>query len=140
MTMGLESSAAAQFIYTKLAADSALTAIVGSRIYDQEAPQNATYPYVVFSFLSGVDLPVAGGGRLWSNMLFLVEAVGHVSSFGGNLGTAAARIDAVLQASNGSVTDGTISACVREENFRMVEELAGEQYRRIGGRYRIYAS
>lgn len=140
MTLGLEPSAAAQFIYGKLSADTALTAVVSTRIYNQEAPQNATYPFVVFSFLSGIDYPIAGGGRLWTNMLWLIEVVAKTSSFGGDLKTAAGRLDAALQATSGSVTDGAVSACVREEAFQLAEVgPGGEQYRRLGGRYRIFA-
>lgn len=140
MTLGLEVLAAAQHIYGKLAADSALTAVVSTRIYHQEAPQGVSYPFVVFSFLSGIDYPVAGGGRLWTNQLWLIEAVDKASSFGGNLRTAATRLDAALQATDSTVTDGVISACVREEAFSLAEVgPGGEQYRRMGGRYRIYA-
>lgn len=140
MTQGLEPIAAAQHIYSVLAADTALTAVVSTRIYHQEAPQGVAYPFVVFSLLSGIDYPIAGGGRLWSNMLWLIEAVDKTSSFGGNLKTAVGRIDAALQATRSTVTDGVISACVREEAFSLAEVgPGGEQYRRMGGRYRIFA-
>lgn len=37
-----------QYIYTKLAADSAVTALVGTRIYPVFLPQNAEYPAIVY--------------------------------------------------------------------------------------------
>lgn len=43
-------------ILTVLSAESTLTAIVGARIYNEEAPQNPTYPLIVYSiFIDEVD-------------------------------------------------------------------------------------
>lgn len=138
MTTGNETLAAEQWLYTTLAAASALTAIVSTRIYADEVPQTATYPLVRFAFLSAVDRPVAGGARMLSNLLYQVEVIAQASSFAGNLATAAAALDAAIHAKNGSASAGTIVACVREEPFRAAEMgEGGLPFRRLGGRYRL---
>lgn len=137
MTQGKEMLAAAAWLYSKLAADSALTAVVSTRIYNEVAPQNATYPLVVYQMQSAVDLPAAGGGRILTNSQWLVRAISTAPTFGGDLATAATRIDVVLQAAEGSVTDGYVVACVRSRVFQMVESDSGVQYRHLGGFYEI---
>jgi hypothetical protein len=140
MSAGLESVVADQFIYEKLAADAALTAIVGSRIYGDSVPQGAQYPYILFQFLSAVDRRTVGPNRLLTNMLYIVQVVDAATSYGGDMSTVAARIDAVLHASSGTTASGQAFACVREEQFRLVERLADKtEIRRLGGRYRILA-
>jgi len=41
-----------QIIYGRLSATSAVTALVSTRIYPDMAPQNATFPYIVFQKLN----------------------------------------------------------------------------------------
>ncbi len=140
MSAGIESFVADQHIFNKLSSDASLTAIVGSRIYADEPPYGATMPYVLIQFLSGVDRRIVGKKRFFASMVYLVTVVMQTTSYGGNLKTAAERIDAVLHASSGATADGTVFAVVREESFRMTERLeGGVQVRRLGGRYRILA-
>jgi hypothetical protein len=138
VTAGIEPLVADQFIYGKLFGDSALTAIVGSRIYADSVPQSATRPYVLFQMLSGIDRRTVGPNRLLTNLLYLVQVVAESTSYAGDMATAAKRIDAVLHAASGTTTDGSTYACVREEPFRLAERLADNtEIRRLGGRYRI---
>lgn len=139
MTAGIELLAAREWLYAKLAADATLTGIVGTRIYAELAPENATFPFVLVTEMSpGNDLRVVGTGRIWSEPLFLVQAVDQTASYTGNIKTLATRIDAVLHGSSGPATDGTVWACVRERPFTMPETgPGGVQYRHLGGMYRV---
>jgi hypothetical protein len=142
MTAGLELLAAREWLYAKLAGDATLTGIVGARIYAEQAPENATFPLLMVVEQSpGNDLRVVGTGRIWSDPLFQVKAVDQTASYAGNLATLAARIDAVLHGSSGSATNGKVWACARERPFSMAETgPGGEQYRHLGGLYRVMAA
>jgi hypothetical protein len=61
-------------LYTKLKAGTALTAeIGGTRIYLEQAPQEATLPYVVLSRIAGSDL--YGSKRRIRRYIYAVKAV-----------------------------------------------------------------
>ena len=133
-----ETLVAEQWLYSVLAADSQLAAIVGTRIYAYVAPQGATMPFVVYQNQAGRDVRGVGPLRLMANMLYVVKVVAQTNTFG-TLETAANRIDAVLQAASGSNVRGTVIACVREQPFSLVESLETGQYRHLGGIYRLWA-
>lgn len=52
--------AAARRVYANLSGSAALAAIVGTRIYQDQAPQGADFPYLVFSFPAVTDTPFIG--------------------------------------------------------------------------------
>ena len=133
-----ETLVAEQWLYTVLAADTALAAVVGTRIYAYIAPEGAAFPYVVYQNQAGRDIRGVGPLRIMANLLYVVKVVGQTNSFGA-LETAANRIDTVLQAASGTPTRGTVIACVREQPFALVESLDTGQYRHLGGIYRLWA-
>lgn len=137
-----ETSAAEKWIYSKLAADAALTAIVGTRIYHDRIPQDVANPYpcVVFAYQSGRDVRGVGAWRAWSNLLYVVRGIDETEDYLGNLQTIANRIDAVLHGASGTTSEGTVWASVREEPFRMSEEGPGGRiFGHLGGIYRVLA-
>lgn len=133
-----ELNAADKWIYTALSGDAQLTAIVGPRIYAEQAPQGAALPYVVFNFQGGADLMSVGPYRVWTNALMLVRGIAETASYAGSLATIADRIDAILHAQSGSNVDGVVYAAVRERPFRMPEMGNGRQFRHAGGIYRLW--
>lgn len=135
-----ELNAIDKFLYDQLAGDSALTDVVGQRIYGEMAPDEAAFPYVVYQFLTGNDLAVINGTRIWSNCTYMVKAIDEAQSYEGDLKTAAGRIDAVLHKQSGSNANGTVYSSVREQPYRMLEPDQGRQFRHLGGIYRILAS
>lgn len=70
----LEAAIAEKWLYGELAADAAVAALVGTRIYTGMAPHNATYPFVVFSLIDGFD-HTTQGVRLMADLEYLVEGV-----------------------------------------------------------------
>jgi len=127
-----------EWIYDTLSADSTLTGLVSTRIYDGLAPQGAAFPFVVFNHQGGSDLRGVGSERVFNNSLYQVKAVTKGGSFSSGA-TIADRIDALLQAASGTTSDGVILGCVREQAIMLIEQQSGVEYRHVGGIYRIYA-
>lgn len=138
MVVATETTRAEAFIYGLLAADTALAALVAGRIYGYQADQGAPLPVVVFQQQSGVDLLAPGPVRIWSNLLYLVKAIGQGTGWAG-VAPIAARIDAVLHGAQGpGPGPGQVYICYREQPFTLAETQAGVQYRHLGGVYRLF--
>ncbi len=131
-----ETVAAERWLYTVLSGDATLAGLV-SGVFAYMAPSTASLPYVVYTMQSGRDLNGLGPTRWWSDTRYLVRGIAETTTFGGDLKTIADRIDAVLQAASGTVVDGTVVVCVREQPFSMVEVANERQYRHLGGVYRL---
>jgi hypothetical protein len=138
MTAGLEAATAEEHIYGLLHGDATLMGLVGD-IWDTQAPQGATFPFVVYQFMTGNDLMEVASIRIWSNMLFLIKVVGQTGNYS-DLNAAVARIDTLLHRTSGAVADGTVWACIRQQVFRLPEMVSGKQYRSAGAIWRIYAT
>lgn len=127
-----------QWLYATLSGDVTLMALV-SGVHNALASQGAALPYVVFNFQGGGDVRGVGPTRIMTSALYQVKAVGSGASYAG-LKTAVDRIDVLLQGASGSVTDGWIYSCVREQPIAYVETTTGgAQFRHLGGFYRIVA-
>lgn len=90
-------------IFSKLSGGTALvTALGGTAIYCQEAPEGASLPYVVFTF--------AGGGKENLNPSALINTVYYVIAYSDSkpeAGTIMALVDALLQGGSLTVTGYT---------------------------------
>lgn len=148
MSIGVELTRADLFVWDRLANDATLFAALGSPggsekgVFGERAPQGSTLPYVVFSVAAeGPDRRSLGGGRIAVRPLYLVRAYAQTRSWQGILKTLADRIDARLHlpAFVGAVAgDGRVGGCLRESAFRQVEEEAGQEFRALGGFYRLW--
>lgn len=136
----MESNGIAKWIYATLAADSAISALIGTRIYEGPAPQTTAYPFIRYDQQSTLDVRGATEAtRIMVNELWLIRAVAETESYQGNLATLADRIDALFQNTNGSATGAVVFNSAREFAMRMPEDEQGISYRHLGGIYRIYA-
>jgi len=128
-----------RWLYTVLSNDLQIQGQVGSRIYADEAPQNAAVPMLIFAFLGGSDRLLALRGRL-SSVLYLVRAVDEGSSYDSVL-TVADRIDEVLTTAVptfGTILDDTrITSCYREQPHQRKDSQFGVPTVYLGGYYRI---
>lgn len=136
---GVESLIVDEWLYTIFSGDATLAGLIGTRIYNQLAPEEASFPLLLFSFQSGQDVTVMGPTRLFVAGTYLVRGVAESHSFGGSLETIAGRIDSLLQAKSGTPVRGHVLMCVREAPFAMTEQRAGRIYRHLGGTYRLWA-
>lgn len=140
-----ELTRAAEWIYTRLAGTSAVTAIVGSgsaaRIYADVAPPGAAWPFVIFQHQGSVDVTGQNPGtRVLVSSLWTIKAVGRGESYAA-LATLADAIDTAMQGAAGTADDATIYSCVREQPIQFAElddsTTPGEQWRHLGALWRV---
>jgi|GEM_PF-1006992 len=130
-----------QWLYTLLTSDTGpgkINTLVDGRIYAYQAPGEATYPVVVYSRQAGHDVVGVGAARIMVSEVYQVKAVGKGSTVSfGTIGAIADRIDTLLHGASGSVMDGRILSCVREQVICYVENSGSDVYSHLGGLYRI---
>lgn len=128
-----------RWLFSVLANDATIVNNVGTRVFADEAPQNATVPMLLFAFLGGSDRLLALRGRL-SSVLYLVRAVDEGSSYDSVLDVAD-RIDEILTTvvpPTGTVIDDTrITSCYREQPHQRKDSQYGIPTVYLGGYYRI---
>lgn len=131
-----ELTRAERWLYRRLTGDARLAELVGGRVYGHTADPEAAYPLVVFFPTGGHDTRVVGGMRVMSRETFAVKVIGRGASLA-PLEEIADRIDAALQGAAGAVPGLEIASCVRERAFAYAETDGGEEYRHLGGYYRL---
>lgn len=130
------STRADQWLATVLKADSAVSALVGTRVYADVAPQGATFPVVVAQFMAaGPDEYVVGPYLLYSNMLFVVKAIDKTNSYRQDIADAA---ESALHNKTGNATGAKIIYCRRETPMRLVDVVNNVEYRHLGASFRIW--
>jgi len=124
----------------KLANDATLLALCPNGVYVDEAPAGSTR-FVIVSLVEEADAGMFGG-RAFEDGLYQVEAQ-MLSTAGGNIKAAAARIDALLEQGTLTVAGYSTMALYRESRIRLTEvdavDTAIRWYRR-GGNYRVMMS
>jgi Protein of unknown function (DUF3168) len=135
-SVGIELPTAERWLYEALSGDSALTALVDDRIFEELGPAGSAYPFVTIQYLAAEDAVTVGANRVWVRAIYRVRATAKTDSFrDAGLRAAADRIDAVLHRGQGEVTgEGGVWACVRERPFRLREP----GFRHLGAEYRLY--
>jgi hypothetical protein len=124
----------------KLANDATLLALCPNGVYVDEAPPGSTR-FVIVSLVEEADGGIFGG-RAIEDALYQVEAQ-MLSTAGGNIKAAAARIDALLEQGSLTVAGYSVMALFRESRIRVTEvddvDNAIRWFRR-GGNYRLVVS
>lgn len=134
----IEIARAMEWIHDTLAADTDISNLVSTRIYDGVAPQGAAYPFIVFNHQGGADARGVGTYRAFDNSLYQVKAVTQSESYTSSILIADA-IDAVLQGASGTKDGGYIGPAVREQSLMLTEVSKGIVYKSAGGLYRLLA-
>jgi hypothetical protein len=137
--MANEVHLASEFIYHRLTADAALTALVGPRVYHEFAGPSAVYPHVLILFLAATDANAVGADqRIFTRPLFLVEAVTAENTWA-TAQSIADRIEARLLGASGTQSGVTILGMYREGPMRRVEITPeGQRINHYGGRWRSF--
>jgi len=131
---------AEEWLYATLTGDSALAAVVGGRVFSEQAPRGTPLPAVIFSFVVGNDVVTSSQDRIMVDALYTVRGTKQAASYDADLVTIANRIDALLQRSDGgSGTGAVVFTSYREEPLKRIELDEGIEYRALGGTYRILA-
>lgn len=129
-------------LVAKLAGDATLAALMqsGAFVFMDEAPMGSQ-KFVIVSLVDEADVGKFGG-RSHEDALFLVEAR-MLSTAGGNIKTAAARIDALLEGGSLTVAGYSLMTLHRESRTRFIdvdEVDASIRWYRRGGQYRVVMS
>lgn len=134
---------AAAWLYETLAGDATLAGMLavapsgGPGVYDTEAEEGATFPYVVFDAREQSSVLGTGARRVWQDGVWIVRGVAEGESFG-ELEGIANRIDALLHRQSGTVEGGRAEA-FQEDPFELAYSIGGRKFRELGGAYRVYA-
>lgn len=132
-----DSAAIDAALVTKLLGDGTLSAAMPDGVFfDQSAP--GAQRFVIVSLVDAHDVPKFGG-RAYEDALYLVEARA-LSTSGGDVKAAAARIDALLEDGTLTPTGYGLMTMHRESRVRMLEVDAIDptiRWQRRGGRYRV---
>ena len=118
-------------LFTTLTAATGITALVSTRVYNTQAPQEATEPYIIFNKQSDISDYTFGAPKFRS-FGYLVKGVCH-SRYPKAAGAIDDAIEAALHDAALSVSGWTLLYCRRESGVHYAE---GE-YTHRGGVYRI---
>jgi hypothetical protein len=138
-----ELSKTERWIYHALSTDAQLAAVVGTRIYHDQAPETASVPYVIFDYQFGEDVNGVGTCRLIARNTYQVKVISREND--DNTRLVADRIDEVIgkavRAQHPS--DLTFKFSGRRTSPVSYTEPARDSsrfFRHLGGLYRIDAS
>ena len=138
--MSVDSSDIDAALVMKLGSDATLLALCPNGVFMDEAPQGMT-KFVIVSLIDESDEAVFGQ-RAYEDALYLVEAR-MLSTSGGNIKAAAARIDVLLNDVSIAASGYTWMTVYRESRVRQTEvdevDPSIRWYRR-GGNYRVQMS
>lgn len=132
-----DSSVIENALMAKLGSDATLLALCPNGVYYDVAPPNSTR-FVVVSLIEEVDEGVFGG-RAYEDALYQVKAV-MSSKANGDIQSAAARIDALLDDGTLTASGYTLMAICRESRLRTTEpddEDPAIRWFHRGGHYRV---
>lgn len=121
-------------LFSKLTGTPSLVAIVGARIYDTSAPQNAVYPQVVFQHVSGGDSN--SSPRRDFTVTYRVEGV---STNHEQAQAISGAIDSALHQQELTIAGWSNYRCEQTDLFNRAEMLSLILYYRKGGFYQISA-
>ena len=136
-----ESFRVEQWLYSLLSSDTGtggVSTLVSGRIYAYVAPSGAVFPFVIYSRQAGHDVMGVGTVRIMASEVYQVKVVGKAATVAlGTIKAIADRIDTLLQGATGTVVDGRVLSCVREQGISYVETSGSDVYSHLGGLYRI---
>jgi hypothetical protein len=139
--MAHEVFSAQAWIYTALTTDNEILPVVGERVYHAQAPEGATFPFVIFAMLSEVDVQGVGTARIQALTLFQIKLVTQGAP-DESARAAVDRIDAVIGQAVRQVQGGHTISARREGAISYVEPqpASGALFHHNGGLYRLYIS
>src|SRR5512146_2371581 len=128
------SNAIAAGLFSALSAGTALVTSLGSaKIYRTQAPDNAQFPYVVFSLYAGGPLNISPSDI--RELVYFVRAYGWSQA---QVGTIDGQITALLHHKAVTVSGYTNLFTNREQDLENVEnQPSGQPIYMAGGLYRI---
>lgn len=130
---------AQKYIVDKLSGAASVTAAVSTRIYADQAPENTTFPYVLFNLLGALDSRGNNTRRLLARPLFQIKVIskGSPSTV---VRTAVDAIDDLFQTAVNDVSEGFVFSARRELPISYVEPArdSAQVFTHYGGLYRLF--
>lgn len=130
-----------RWLSTVLRADPTLVAAASGGVYRGHIPAGRSYPVVLIEYIAPLDDTDGNAGfRVWTRLRYLVRGIVE-SNTDASVQTIADRIDAVLHAVQGGVSDVGIAYCKRVKPY--YQEMQGVDSKRTyihsGGEFEIAA-
>lgn len=126
-------------LYSKLVSDSAIKALVGERIYYQQAPTGADFPYVIFDKTTGTKIRALQAKATIKTEVWMVKGVDRSTS-SNVVDELADAIDALLDEGTITVSERTVLDLHLVGDFAYPENSGDQQYRHAGGNYAVVLS
>ena len=130
-------------LYGKMAGDTTLNALLGApasgyskAIYHQEAPQGATFPFVVFQKSSGIPTEAMGDPDALDTDVWLIKGIDKSTS-ADTVEAIQARLQALLNDASLSISGATLLYLRRQSDVEYPETDNGVTYRHAGALYRL---
>lgn len=127
-------SNAAGWIFTKLTTDATLTALIGTRVYRDQAPEKAAYPFIAISLIDVVPVKNAFADILMDGERWQIKTVDDGKSYA-TVNSIAARVRTLLHKTSGS---GVLSSVLDAEFTQSETDDAGNMYKTIIMDFRVH--
>lgn len=121
------------WIYSVLTGSTSLAALVSTRIYRDEAPENTAFPYVVMQQIDAVPVQNAFRDRLMDGERWQVKAVNKANSYT-TVNSIAAIVETLLHKTRGS----NVVSSVLEFKMPMPEKDNGVTYKSMILDFRVH--
>ena len=129
---------AQKWIYDKLSGDTDVAEAIGTRIYADQAPEDAADPYIVFSLQGGFDTRGVGTVRVQTNPVFQIKVV-CAGAPTDTVRLLADRIDELFQEAVTEPSEDLVFSSRREQPIHYVESQpdSASRWTHTGGLYRL---
>lgn len=128
------------WLTTTLKAAAAVSAIVGSRVYDTDIPPGATYPVVLFEQLDSTPAVTHDGIWIMTTLTYRVRGIVTDLSAAAAAGNLAAAIVAAIHRQGGTAAGGNVWECQKVADYQRYETLPERRYRHLGGDFQLVVS
>lgn len=128
-----------QFLFSKIAALPEVNSLVGTRVYREIAPQNATLPLIIFARIDQEDL--AAIGQPVTSAIYTYDVQIHAE--GESATPLVAAADAIAKALDGaSASVGSAYVAARKVRDTRVPTYVvdGLIHQRVGSEYELFAA
>ena len=127
-------SNAASWIYSTLTTDATLSALISTRVYRDQAPEAATFPFVTFTQIDAVPVKNAFADILMDGERWQISAYDDGKTYT-TVNSIAARIRTLLHKTRGS---NVVSSVLEAEFTRSETDSAGNMYKSIIMDFRVH--
>lgn len=138
---GAETVVVDEWLDELLSTDTELTTLLGAegKVFDGVAPDATPYPFVVWQLETTRDVYGVGPrARILVENDYRIRGVAGVETYT-PLAPIAVRLDQLLDGAEAEVAAGLVLSSRRLEQYRLAEDINGQQIRQLGGLYRFLA-